>query len=79
VIEAVKRVSGADFTVRTAPRRAGDAAMVVADTRQIRETLAWQPRFDDLETIVRDALAWERKLAARRGKQDSVHAAVAHV
>ena len=65
VIDAVKRISGIDFTVRTAPRRAGDAAMVVADTTQIRNTLAWQPRFDDLETIVRDALAWEHKLAAR--------------
>ena len=65
VIDAVKRISGIDFTVRTAPRRAGDAATVVADTTQIRNTLAWQPRFDDLETIVRDALAWEHKLAAR--------------
>ena len=79
VIDAVKRVSGVDFPVRTAPRRAGDAAMVVADTTQIRQTLAWQPRFDDLTTIVRDALAWERKLAARRGTQNSPHAAVAGV
>jgi UDP-glucose 4-epimerase len=77
VIDAVKRVSGVDFTVRTAPRRAGDAAMVVADTAQIRKTLAWQPRFDDLTTIVRDALAWERKLKARRGAQNSPRAAVA--
>ena len=77
VIDAVKRVSGIDFAVRTAPRRAGDAAMVVADTTQIRKTLAWRPRFDDLETIVRDALAWERKLAARRNKQDAPRAAVA--
>ena len=79
VIDAVKRVSSIDFTVRTAPRRAGDAAMVVADTTQIRKILAWQPRFDDLEMIVRDALAWERKLAARRGKQDSVRAAIERV
>jgi UDP-glucose 4-epimerase len=79
VIDAVKRVSGIDFPVRIAPRRAGDAAMVVADTTQIRKTLAWQPRFDDLETIVRDALAWERKLAARRGTQNSPRAAVARV
>jgi UDP-glucose 4-epimerase len=79
VIDAVKSVSGVDFPVRTAPRRAGDAAMVVADTTQIRKTLAWQPRFDDLATIVRDALGWERRLAARRDKQDSPRAAVARV
>ena len=79
VIDAVKRVSGVDFPVRTAPRRAGDAAMVVADTTQIRKALGWQPRFDDLATIVRDALAWERKLATRCGVQDSPHAAFARV
>jgi UDP-glucose 4-epimerase len=53
--------------------------MVVADTTQIRKTLAWQPRFDDLTTIVRDALAWERKLAARRDTQGSPRAAVERV
>ena len=79
VIDAVKRVSGVDFPVRIALRRAGDAAMVVADTTQIRKALAWQPRFDDLATIVRDALAWERKLAARRGTQNSPHAAIERV
>jgi UDP-glucose 4-epimerase len=66
VIDAVKRVSGVDFRVKNAPRRAGDAAMVVADTAQIRNALAWRPQYDDLAMIVRDALAWERKLAARR-------------
>jgi UDP-glucose 4-epimerase len=66
VIDAVKRVSGVDFSVKHAPPRAGDAAMVVADTAQIRKALAWQPQHDDLALIVRDALAWERKLAERR-------------
>jgi UDP-glucose 4-epimerase len=66
VIDAVKRASGVDFTVKNAPRRAGDAAMVVADTAQIRQKLKWRPQYDDLAMIVRDALAWERKLAERR-------------
>jgi UDP-glucose 4-epimerase len=79
VIDTVKRVSDIEFPVRMAPRRAGDAAMVVADTTQIRKTLMWQPHFDDLATIVRDALAWERKLAARRDAQNSPRVAVARV
>jgi UDP-glucose 4-epimerase len=66
VIDTVKRVSGVDFRVKNAPARAGDAAMVVADTAQIRQTLAWRPQYDDLAVIVRDALAWESKLAKRR-------------
>ena len=65
VIETVKRVSGVDFAVETAPRRAGDPAQIVAGSDRIRATLGWRPQFDDLAVIARDALAWERKLAAR--------------
>jgi UDP-glucose 4-epimerase len=32
----------------------------------VREKLGWQPRYDDLSTIVRDALNWERELIRRR-------------
>jgi len=66
VIDAVKHVSGNDFKVETAPRRAGDPARIVAASEQIRAKLGWQPRYDDLATIVDHALAWERALMARR-------------
>jgi UDP-glucose 4-epimerase len=62
VIEAVKRVSGRDFAVEIAPRRPGDAATIVAANGHIRELLNWTPQHDDLDTIVRHALAWERRL-----------------
>jgi len=66
VIETVKRVSGVDFRVETAPRRLGDPARIVADSALARATLGWQPRFDDLASIVAHALAWERELMTRR-------------
>jgi UDP-glucose 4-epimerase len=62
VVDAVKRVSGRDFEVVRAPRRAGDPAMIVADSARIRAQLGWVPRFDDLDTIVGHALAWEQRL-----------------
>jgi UDP-glucose 4-epimerase len=65
VIETVKRVSGADFKVELTGRRPGDPAQIVAASDRIRSTLQWQPHFDDLDTIVTHALAWDRKLAAR--------------
>ena len=65
VIETVKRVSGIDFPVELAPARAGDPAAIVASAGKIRSTLGWQPKYDDLETIVRHALAWERKQPAK--------------
>jgi UDP-glucose 4-epimerase len=65
VIETVKRVSGIDFKVEHAPRRPGDPARIVAASDRARAALGWQPRFDDLATIVSHALAWERELLRR--------------
>ncbi|MGL4729494.1 MAG: UDP-glucose 4-epimerase GalE [Bosea sp. (in: a-proteobacteria)] len=65
VIDVVKRVSGVDFPVAISPRRAGDPASLVASSARIRETLGWKPAFDDLETIVAQALEWEKKLMMR--------------
>lgn len=69
VIEVVKRVSGVDFPVSCSPRRPGDPAAIVARAERIREELGWVPRHDDLEGIVRSALAWERRLAGRSNEQ----------
>ncbi|WP_136163618.1 UDP-glucose 4-epimerase GalE [Sphingomonas flavalba] len=65
VLDAVDRVAGVTLVRRIGPRRAGDGAMLVADNRAILARLPWRPRHDDLDTIVRHALAWERALAAR--------------
>jgi UDP-glucose 4-epimerase len=66
VVEAVQRISGVDFPVRLAPPRPGDPAALVAQADRIRTELSWRPLYDDLETIVTHALAWERKLNARQ-------------
>src|SRR5947208_609628 len=67
VIDTVKRVSGVDFKVERAGRRPGDPAQIVAECARARALLNWQPQFNDLETIVAHALAWERTLARRAG------------
>jgi UDP-glucose 4-epimerase len=50
-------------TSRSSLPRAGQATwrQVVAKSDRIRTLLGWQPKFDDLETIVRHALVWERQ------------------
>lgn len=62
VIEAVRKAAGADFEVRMAERRPGDPAALVAGADKIRDLFAWKPAFDDLDTIVAHALAWEAGL-----------------
>jgi UDP-glucose 4-epimerase len=65
VLEVVKKVSGADFTVLEAERRPGDPASLVAKADKIRTLTGWQPRYNNLETIVADAWRWESKLAGK--------------
>jgi len=62
VLNEVKSVSGVDFKVVEVDRRLGDPACVVAKADQIKKVLGWAPKFNNLNTIVSTALAWEKKL-----------------
>jgi UDP-glucose 4-epimerase len=62
VVDVVKRVSGVDFKVNVAGRRAGDPAAIVAEAELVRRALGWRPQRDDLDQIVKQALDWERRL-----------------
>ena len=65
VLDAVDRATNREIVRMFEGRRAGDPAELVSDNRKILATLPWRPQHDDLDQIVRDALAWERKLAER--------------
>ena len=65
VLQAVETVNGAPLNVVEEPRRAGDPPELVAVAEQVRSVLGWTPTYDDLDTIVRTSLEWERKIAAR--------------
>jgi UDP-glucose 4-epimerase len=62
VLKSVERVAGQPLNIREEPRRAGDPPMLVARADRVRNVLGWQPRLDDLDTIVKTALEWERRL-----------------
>lgn len=61
VIDTVKKISGKDFPVEFAPRRAGDPVAIVARADKIRVKLGWKPALDDLSRIVTHAYDWEIK------------------
>jgi len=65
VLDSVDRVTNMKIERRMEARRAGDPDALVADNSKILATLPWRPKRDNLDTIVADALAWERKLAER--------------
>ena len=62
VIDAVNRVNGSPIKVKEEERRAGDPPALIAKADRAREVLGWEPRYDDLDFIVKTSLDWERKL-----------------
>jgi UDP-glucose 4-epimerase len=63
VLKSVERVAGHSLSIREEPRRAGDPPVLVARADRVRSELGWQPRLDDLDTIVKTSLQWEQRLA----------------
>lgn len=62
VLSSVEKIAGIKLNVREEPRRAGDPPSLVAKTDKVRTQLGWQPKLDDIDTIVRTSLEWERRL-----------------
>jgi UDP-glucose 4-epimerase len=62
VLSSVEKVAGVKLTVREEPRRAGDPPSLVARCDRVRNVLKWRPRLDDIDTIVRTSLEWEKRL-----------------
>ena len=65
VLDAVTKAVGHPFAINYAGRRPGDVVVSVAAANRIRQLLRWTPELDDLDAIVRHALAWERHLMDR--------------
>jgi UDP-glucose 4-epimerase len=66
VLDAVDRANGAPIRRIMEGRRAGDPPELVAGNARLMATLGWRPKYDDIDTIVGDALRWERKLLEQR-------------
>ena len=67
MIDAVQRMvseDGCSLIVEEGARRPGDPATLVADASLAKQELGWQPKYADLDTIIRHAWVWEKRLAA---------------
>jgi len=61
LVDSVKRVTGRDFKVTLAERRAGDPAILVGSADKIKRVLGWTPMYGDIDTIVAHAWNWYQK------------------
>lgn len=66
VLDSVDRVAGVKINRQIEGRRAGDPDALTADNSRILARLPWEPRYQELDTIVAHALAWEKELVRRR-------------
>ena len=62
IIQMTKEITKVDIPVKILARRKGDPAQLIADNKKITNILNWNPKYSDLETIVKTAWNWEKKL-----------------
>jgi len=65
VLDVVRKISGVNFIAIESERRPGDPASLVAQADRIGALTGWQPKYNDLQTIIADAWRWESKMAGR--------------
>jgi UDP-glucose 4-epimerase len=65
VLDAVDRATGTPLKRIMEGRRAGDPPELVAGNQRLLDTIEWRPAYNDIDRIVGDALAWEKKLQER--------------
>ena len=71
VVAGIERVIGRPLPVKESPRRAGDPPTLISDPSRIKAELGWRPVHDDLDGIIRSAIAWERRCKRRENNKSS--------
>ena len=61
IIAAAEKVTGKKVPLATGPRRAGDAVALYADPSKAKQTIGWEAKHTDPETIIRSAWNWFSK------------------
>ena len=62
VLNTLSKITGKSYKIINGPRRSGDVSSLVASSDFIKTKLSWKPRYNHLETIIKDAIDWEKKL-----------------
>lgn len=61
VLDAIAKHAGRPVPYEQGPRRAGDPAELVADSRKVKSVLGWEPEHSSLDNIVATAWKWIAK------------------
>lgn len=60
VIDAARKVTGADIPAVVTPRRSGDPAQLIASSEKAKNILGWKPQYGDIFKIIESAWKWHK-------------------
>jgi UDP-glucose 4-epimerase len=60
VVELAREVTGESIKAIISERRAGDPAILIASSERIQMELKWEPKYNDLRTIIETAWNWHK-------------------
>jgi len=68
ILDAIEKISGSKIKTKIANRRPGDADVLIADPTLIKRDLGFTPKYSDIETIIKSAWEWHKKLKMKNEK-----------
>ena len=60
IIDISREVTGHPISASIAPRRSGDPAVLIASSENAIKELGWEPKFNDIKTIIETAWIWHK-------------------
>ena len=60
VINLANEICDDKINYKFSSRRKGDVEQLVSDTSKIKKYINWEPKFNDLKTIVNSSIEWEK-------------------
>ena len=61
IVEIFKKIKkGVIVTYKK--KRIGDVAQIYSDNSKLKKILKWKPKFNNIQTILKSAIKWEKKL-----------------
>lgn len=61
VVDITRKVTGVDIKAELGERRPGDPAILVASSEKAKKELNWNPKYNDLGTIIETAWKWHKE------------------
>jgi len=61
IVDVCENITGTEIKREILPRRDGDPAILIADSKRAKDILKWNPEFSEIEKIVETAWNWHKK------------------